>query len=82
VTDDVGWFASQHIGVLLPETSPAGAWRLAQHICDRMTRRGHRPHVTLYSYGGVAVAPGQPIAPCVFRQTDEPAVPDAPSRAS
>ncbi len=76
VTDDVGWFDEQHVGVLLPQTSPAGAWRLAQHVCDRVARRGQRPHVIMYSYGGARPA-DDGEAPTILRQTDEPAVPKA-----
>ena len=73
VTDDVGWFDANHVGVLLPDTAPAGAWRLARQICDRMTKRGQRPHVTMYSYGGDPGADSDE-APTVVRQTDEDVV--------
>jgi len=76
VTDDAGWFDSQHLGVILPDTSAQGAWRLAQQICDRMTDHGPRPHVVLYSYGSAGTAQGVE-APGILRQTDEPAVPTA-----
>ena len=76
VTDDVGWFDANHLGVLLPDTAPAGAWRLARQICDRMNKRGRRPHVTMYSYGGDPVADSDE-APKVIRQTDEDVVHEA-----
>jgi hypothetical protein len=51
VTDDLGWFDDEHLGLLLPETTPTGAWRLAQHICDVVAKRGARPLCTMYTYG-------------------------------
>jgi hypothetical protein len=75
VTDDVGWFDAWHVGALLPDTAPAGAWRLAQHVCDRMTKRGRRPHVTMYSYGGDPVTEADET-PTVTRQTDEHLMPE------
>jgi hypothetical protein len=52
VTDDVGWFDDQHLGVLLPETPTTGAWRLAQEVCDVVAKRGPRPLCTMYTYSG------------------------------
>jgi hypothetical protein len=76
VTDDAGWFDAQHVGVLLPETAPAGAWRFAQQVCDRVAKRGGvRPHLTMYSYGGDPVSEADET-PKVTRQTDE-MVPEA-----
>jgi hypothetical protein len=71
ITDDIGWFDDQHLGVLLPDTSEAGAWRLAQHICDRIAKRAPRPLAVMYSYPG-KTAPGSP-SPSVVRQTVQPA---------
>ena len=56
VTDDVGWFDDAHVGVLLPDTTPSGAWRLARQICDEIARRTYRPDVVMYSY------PGKPVS--------------------
>lgn len=75
ITDDVGWFDDQHIGLLLPDTSPGGAWRLAQQICDRIARRAPRPHVVMYGYSGSSAE--ESTTPAVIRQTDEPAIPHA-----
>jgi len=50
VTDDVGWFDSEHLGVLLPETLPVGAWKLAQQVCDVVAQRASRPLCTMYTY--------------------------------
>jgi hypothetical protein len=57
VTDELGWFDNEHLGLLLPETSRTGAWRLAQQVCDVVARHGPRPLCTLYSYGADAAAP-------------------------
>jgi hypothetical protein len=50
VTDDIGWFDEEHLGLLLPDTSVPGAWRLAQIVCDAVSERGPRPLVTMYTY--------------------------------
>jgi hypothetical protein len=50
VTDDVGWFDSEHLGLLLPDTPPMGAWQLAQQVCDVVAQRGARPLCTMYTY--------------------------------
>jgi hypothetical protein len=49
-TDDIGWFDRQHIGMLLPETSSAGAWKLSQLICAALSKHGATPLCTLYNY--------------------------------
>lgn len=53
ITDDIGWFDRDHLGILLPETTPAGAWQLSQTICDVVAIRGSRPLCTLYNYPAV-----------------------------
>lgn len=50
VTDDLGWFDNDHLGMLLPETSVAGAWKLAESIGNALSRHGGRPLYTMYSY--------------------------------
>jgi hypothetical protein len=50
VTDDLGWFDREHLGLLLPETPAAGAWRLAQDVCDIIAQRSARPLCTMYTY--------------------------------
>lgn len=50
VTDDVGWFDENHVGLLLPETTVAGAWHVAQMICDAVGKHGERPLITMYTY--------------------------------
>jgi hypothetical protein len=50
VTDDIGWFDRDHIGMLLPETSSAGAWKLSQSICGALSKYGATPLCTLYNY--------------------------------
>lgn len=50
ITDDIGWYDREHLGVLLPETSVAGAWHLSQAICEIVARRGPRPLCTMYNY--------------------------------
>ncbi len=70
VTDDLGWFDEDHLGVLLPETPTTGAWRLAQEVCDIVGKRGARPLCTMYTYP----ADGQgKLQPAGIIRTSEPA---------
>jgi len=49
-TDDLGWYDEQHIAALLPDTSPAGAWRFADQVCMMLSRKAPRPLCSVYSY--------------------------------
>jgi len=68
VTDDVGWFDDTHVGVLLPDTAPGGAWKLAQHVCDRVANHGARPQCVMYSYPATGLGTDAPAG--VIRQSD------------
>jgi hypothetical protein len=70
VTDDVGWFDDQHLGVLLPDTSPAGAGRLAQEVCQIVARRGPRPLCTMYSYPAGRTSEHPDTEPTVVRTSE------------
>jgi hypothetical protein len=51
VTDDLGWYDKNHLGLLLPDTPSEGAWSLAQDVSDVIARRqGTRPLITMYTY--------------------------------
>ncbi|HEY7088637.1 MAG TPA: hypothetical protein VH518_11150 [Tepidisphaeraceae bacterium] len=70
ITDDLGWFDENHLGLLLPDTPAAGAWRLAQAVCDIVGKRAERPLVTMYTYPASGAGTAQ--AQGVFR-TEVPA---------
>ncbi|WP_428940076.1 hypothetical protein [Fontivita pretiosa] len=70
VTDDVGWFDDQHLGVLLPDTPPAGAWRLAQEVCHVVARRGPRPLCTMYTYPARRSSEPHDVEPTVVRTSE------------
>jgi hypothetical protein len=73
ITDDLGWFDEEHLGLLLPDTAAAGAWRLAQAVCDAVNKRAERPLCTMYTYPGASgnsnggSPAGTQHAPGVFR---------------
>jgi hypothetical protein len=50
ITDEVGWFSQESIGVLLPDTTPTGAWELADHICQVVDTSTPSTTCTVYSY--------------------------------
>lgn len=49
-TDELGWFDNQRIGVLLSDTSAAGAWRLAEDLCQAITAKASLPECNVYTY--------------------------------
>ena len=49
-TDDVGWYDDNHLGVILPDTNAAGAWRFADQICAMASRKLPRPLCSVYTY--------------------------------
>ncbi|MHC4560443.1 MAG: sugar transferase, partial [Planctomycetota bacterium] len=50
LTDEVGWFDNERIGVLLPHTSTAGARILADDVCQAIAARASLPEYTVYTY--------------------------------
>jgi len=49
-TDEVGWFNEKFLGVILPDTNSAGAWRLAEDVCELVAGKMHRPIYAVYTY--------------------------------
>jgi lipopolysaccharide/colanic/teichoic acid biosynthesis glycosyltransferase len=49
-TDEVGWFDSKHIGVILPYTNADGAHKLADDICKTLTTGTSIPEYTVHTY--------------------------------
>jgi len=50
VTDTAGFLADDRVAVLLPETSQAGAWKVASDICDSYRVGKERPSCEVYVY--------------------------------
>ena len=50
LSDEVGWFNEKSIGVLLPDTSLEGAWKLAGEIRQKITLTISSPPCTVYLY--------------------------------
>jgi exopolysaccharide biosynthesis polyprenyl glycosylphosphotransferase len=50
VTDDAGHLGPGRIAVVLPETSAAGAWKLADDICRLLPADVRRPECDVYEY--------------------------------
>jgi len=49
-TDEVGWFDSKRIGVILPYTHAGGAHKLADEICKAVTPEASIPEYTVHTY--------------------------------
>src|SRR4051812_35889333 len=50
ITDTVGYLADQKVGVLLPDTSEAGAWKVASDICSVYPVGHDRPNCEVFVY--------------------------------
>lgn len=50
LTDEVGWFDDEHVGVVLPYTSAAGAGRLADDICEAIATRAFSLKCKIFTY--------------------------------
>lgn len=50
LSDQAGWFDGHRIGVLLPDTSPDGAWKLAEDVRQAMAAKASSPECTVYTY--------------------------------
>ncbi len=50
LTDTVGEMRDGRIGVLLPDTNEAGAWKVASDICDQYPPGSERPHCDVLVY--------------------------------
>jgi len=49
-TDEVGWFDTGRLGVVLPDTSAVGAHRLADSICEAVAAKTSAPEYTVHTY--------------------------------
>lgn len=49
-TDEVGWFDKAKVGVVLPDTPPLGARKLAEEICRKISVRTQPPTFNVYTY--------------------------------
>ena len=49
-TDEVGWFDKAKVGVVLPDTPPLGARKLAEEICRKISVRMQPPTFNVYTY--------------------------------
>jgi len=50
LADEAGWFDGHRIGIVLPETSAVGAWRLADDVCQTIAAKSLPPECTVYTY--------------------------------
>src|SRR5437764_5402507 len=49
-TDDIGWLDDRQIGVVLPTTPAAGAWKVAEDVCREFPPDLPPPVCTVYTY--------------------------------
>jgi lipopolysaccharide/colanic/teichoic acid biosynthesis glycosyltransferase len=67
-TDDVGWLDIRRIGVVLPDTTARGAWKLADDVCLECLGVLPPPVCTVYSYPPDHWSPGENRVPFVANQ--------------
>ena len=49
LTDEAGWLDQHRVGMVLPATSPRGAWKLAADVCQQLNA-DHEPTCRVYCY--------------------------------
>jgi len=49
-TDEVGWFEIAKVGIVLPDTPPFGARKLAEEICQNISIETQPPTFIIYTY--------------------------------
>jgi lipopolysaccharide/colanic/teichoic acid biosynthesis glycosyltransferase len=52
-SDIAGWLDQRKVGIILPDTSPAGAWKLADDLQSSLAERGLRAKCEVYVYPSV-----------------------------
>ncbi|MBI2824601.1 MAG: sugar transferase [Planctomycetia bacterium] len=57
-TDDAGLMSPRRVGIVLPETPAAGAWTLAERICELLPADMARPECDVYVYPSTQEQPG------------------------
>ncbi len=50
VSDEIGWFDKRCIGVILPDTSAEGAWKLADEVCQEINGTTQTSFCSVYTY--------------------------------
>ena len=58
-TDIVGWLDRQSIGVMMPDTPPAGAWIVGNSVCQLLASDSVQPTCTVWTYP--AEQPPKPV---------------------
>jgi lipopolysaccharide/colanic/teichoic acid biosynthesis glycosyltransferase len=49
-TDEVGWFEKAKVGIVLPNTTPLGARKLSEDICQKIAVKRRPPYFKIYTY--------------------------------
>lgn len=50
LSDEVGWFDEKSIGILLPDTSLDGAWKIAEEIREKISHTILQPSCKVFMY--------------------------------
>jgi lipopolysaccharide/colanic/teichoic acid biosynthesis glycosyltransferase len=59
VTDEIGWLTADTLAIVLPETPPVGAWKVADDLCVAMPDHLEPPACRVYFYP--SGSGGQPL---------------------
>jgi lipopolysaccharide/colanic/teichoic acid biosynthesis glycosyltransferase/GGDEF domain-containing protein len=49
-TDELGWYTSRQLGIILPFTPAEGAWKLAEYVSEVVAAVTSPPAFTIYTY--------------------------------
>ena len=50
ITDEAGWFDNRQVGVVMPDTSAQGAWKLGEDVCHSVFDDPRSPFCNIYTY--------------------------------
>ncbi len=71
LSDEAGWLDRRHVGVLMPNTPPWGAWTLADELCLAFRQGVPLPKCRVYSYPSDWFAAGEHSSVGADRGSDD-----------
>lgn len=81
-TDEVGWFDKAKVGVVLPDTQPLGARKLAEEICRKISVKIQPPPYEVYTYPFEKIGAFKNRSQDIFSEEKDKTVENVEERAS
>jgi lipopolysaccharide/colanic/teichoic acid biosynthesis glycosyltransferase len=70
-TDEVGWFEKARVGIVLPNTTPWGARKLSEDICQKIANTRKPPVFRIYTYPFEGISRLNKDSQDIFRNENE-----------